>query len=702
MIFQESVIPSHANKIQRNEKPQELYDFVNDAWRFLLLHRDMIEIAPLQVYTSALLFSPTNSLINRLYNPPDWITVRPKTREYWDNCLQTFNCGSTSLLDKSTESLAFSSDGKKLASSDSEGTITIWGVTSGFCIHIFEEKFDAGSSFAFSPDDTRLASCSYADGTIRLRDVDSGNLIRTFGSPANEVESIAFSPDGQKVASLLGDETIEIWHTMSGICLKTLVEPNQPVYGTYTAPIAFSPNGKQIITGSCRTGIRIWDVESGVCSSLDTGIIDAIAIARGGRRAATCSPYPRGQKIDIWDITSGNCVQTIEIDGGKIQRLAILADGQKIASISGIPESIKIWDVTSGDCVQSLNGNGDDWQAVAFSTDGQRLAAGSDHGLIKIWDINATTNDCELPLERHSDAVFSVAISHDGQRVASGSSDNTIKLWDASSGTCLMTLDGHAGAVESVAFSDDGQRIASGSFDKTVKVWELTSGDCVRTLDDHADCVMSVAFSHDGQRIASGSYDKTVKVWDATSGNRLLTLDRHTNTVTLVIFSHDGRRIASGSWDDTIIVWDVTSGNCIQALKRRTSHKPVVISHDGLRSGAGSYITDILVFDVTSGNCEHTLRAEEPEVYDLLNPDIGPECSVSSNQIRRRWGISYAFDWVIEDGIPLFWLPYEYRPRDQFEVTAAGSMIVISCQSGQVLIIGLKDSPSRSLQSKSL
>lgn len=265
-----------------------------------------------------------------------------------------------------------------------------------------------------------------------------------------------------------------------------------------------------------------------------------------------------------------------------------------------------------------------------------------------------------------------------------------------------MTLTGHAHAVTSVVFADDGQRIASGSCDKTVRVWDLTSGNCAQTLEDHTDGVMSVAFSHDGQRIASGSDDNTVKVWDANSGICLLTLDRHADSVISVVFSHDGRRIASGSWDETIIVWDVTSGNCIQALKGRPSHKPVAISYDGFRVGAGSYITDIEVFDVTSHGFRHTLHARDAEVYGFWNPDNVPECSCSSKQSHWKWGVSRDLDWVIQDGKPLFWLPYEYRPRNQFSVTAAGSMIAIGCQSGQVLVIGLKDSPSRSLHSQSL
>lgn len=150
---------SHANKMQRNRKAQGLYDLVNDAWRFVLLHKDMIGIAPLQVYTSALMFSPTNSLINRLYNLPDWISLRPKIRTDWDNCLQAFNCSDA------ITSLAFSSDDKKLASGHLLGIIIIWDVTSGFSTHIFEAHDGPVLSLAFSPDDTQIA-CSGKTGQL--------------------------------------------------------------------------------------------------------------------------------------------------------------------------------------------------------------------------------------------------------------------------------------------------------------------------------------------------------------------------------------------------------------------------------------------------------------------------------------------------------------------------------------------------------
>ncbi|KAK3341839.1 WD40-repeat-containing domain protein [Lasiosphaeria hispida] len=279
-----------------------------------------------------------------------------------------------------------------------------------------------------------------------------------------EVQSVAFLGDGSRLASGSSDQTIKIWDTITGECVRTLTG-----HGNYVYSVAFSGDGSRLASGS------------------------------------------EDQTIKIWDTITGECVRTLTDHGNSVYSVAFSGDGSRLASGSE-DQTIKIWDTITGECVRTLTGHGNYVLSVAFSGDGSRLASDSEDKTIKIWD--TITGECVRTLTGHGNSVYSVAFSGDGSRLASGSLDETIKIWDTITGECVRTLTGHGDSVYSVAFSGDGSRLASGSEDETIKIWDTITGECVRTLTGHGDSVYSVAFSEDGSRLASGSADKTIKIWD--------------------------------------------------------------------------------------------------------------------------------------------------------------------------------------------
>ena len=110
-------------------------DLVRDARRFILSHKGVIEIAPVQVYASALVFSPTRSVVKKYFQAeePDWITTKPAMEADWNACLQTLEGHSDSV-----SSVVFSSDGQRLASASDDRTIKIWDAASGACLQTLE------------------------------------------------------------------------------------------------------------------------------------------------------------------------------------------------------------------------------------------------------------------------------------------------------------------------------------------------------------------------------------------------------------------------------------------------------------------------------------------------------------------------------------------------------------------------------------
>jgi WD40 repeat protein len=100
--------------------------------------------------------------------------------------------------------------------------------------------------------------------------------------------------------------------------------------------------------------------------------------------------------------------------------------------------TIKIWDVSSGECLQTLEGHIDGVNSVSFSQDSTRLASTSLYDVVEIRDVNS--GECLQTLKGHSNTVNSVTFSPSSALLASASDDKTVKIWDADSGECLQTL----------------------------------------------------------------------------------------------------------------------------------------------------------------------------------------------------------------------------------------------------------------------
>jgi WD40 repeat protein/serine/threonine protein kinase len=539
-------------------------------------------------------------------------------------------------------SVAFSLDGRRLASGSRDKTVKIWDSATGKELLSLKGHTEAVMSVAFSPNGQRLASGSW-DKTVKIWDSVIGKELLSLKGHTGIVLSVAFSPDGQRLASGSQDMMVKIWDSATGKELLSLGHAGE------VASVAFSPDGRQLASGSNDGGVELWDSAIGKkLFSLQKGPTDSVrsvAFSPDGRRLASGS---NDKTVKIWDSVTGKVLFSLDGHAGPVESVAFSPDGQRLASGSA-DRTVKTWDSRNGKELFSLKGHAVAINSVAFSPDGQRLASGSDDLTVKLWD---STSGKELFSFRSRPwgSLEGLAFSPDGRRLASGSYDQTV-IWDSATGKELLSLKGHTAIVMSVAFSPDGQRLASVSYDKTVKIWDSATGKELLSLMGHTDLVMSVAFSPDGRHLASGSDDKTVKIWDSVTGKELLSLKGHTQEVNSVAFSPDGKRLASGSYDKTVKIWDSSTGKELLSLKGHTdSVRSVAFSPDSQRLASGSNDKTVKLWHSATGEELFSLKGHTDFVLSVAFSADGRRLASGSlrDQTVKLWDIAtgkelYAF-----------------------------------------------------------
>jgi WD40 repeat protein len=486
------------------------------------------------------------------------------------------------------ERVAFSPDGKILASSSGNSIIRLWDVATGKEIRRIGDKSDEVHLHGFSPDGKTLAVES--SGEICLKEVKTGREVRRFPLLEGTITSVVFAPGGKTLVSAGQDPLLRLWDTASGRLRRTFKGHRDMVDA-----VAIAPDGKTLASGSRDKSLRLWDMATGKVLhtwAKNKDSFSGIAFAPDGRSLAAAD---WDGAIGLWDLARRRQVWRVQAHKRTVASLAFSPDGKVLAS--GAEYSpVRLWDVATGKARPESRDLPPARRAV-FSPDGKSLALWGDDHALHLWEVRARREKAE----GHCQAVESVAVSPNSRLIASAGWDG-VRLWEAGTGKQLLRLKSHDGKrVSCVAFAPDGKTLASGGSDGTVRLWEAATGRQLKKLKGAEPSVYCLAYSPDGTRIFAGAF-RFIQVWETATGKVLRRLrvrpdpdvragyERIPPLSDLVV-SPDGRVVAVMA--DWVCLWDAATGKKIDPAgilaKPGFVSKPLVFSPDGKTLACSQY-----------------------------------------------------------------------------------------------------------------
>jgi eukaryotic-like serine/threonine-protein kinase len=407
---------------------------------------------------------------------------------------------------------------------------------------------------AFSADGRRVATGS-TDQTVRIWDPESGETVRVLRGAESTIEDVAWSPDGKWVAS--SEQVICVWDVESGALLQKLPRP--------AFRLSFSRDGRWLASGSMTGALRVWDTVSWqqVVEAKPHGDrLSAIAFHPDGTQAITVG---WDGLVKFWRLPSWQEMRSLDDHHAPVVTAAYSADGRWL--LTGDSDvTLFVRSAADGSIEHAIRmPEGSRWMSAFFTPDGRRIVTGTNDGVIRVW--HATSGVLLDAIDAIVEGkLFDSALSPDGVTVATvGLRTGDIWRLDAIGGYRLLRgLRHDLTAVNPGLYSGDGNQFAAGTElaatgANTLHVWDVASGAELRSWDVPKSTYILAADAK-LSRMVTGYAHEGATLWNATTGQQIATLEPAGHWARTVAMSRDGERVIVGSDDGLLRSFHGDSG----------------------------------------------------------------------------------------------------------------------------------------------
>ncbi len=388
--------------------------------------------------------------------------------------------------------LAFSPDGKTLASAGRYSPLRLWDVASQKEIKKAEFQYYSIFQLAFSRDGKTLILRG-DENNLRLWDVVAWRERFAEEGPGHEITAVVFSPDGKLIACASPNHyyafgsSVWVWKTDTGQFVRK--------FDTASWPMMFSSDSKSLRVAGRGFDSNIWDLKTGKSKpgpSIRGIVRGTVAVSPDGK---TIASWDRNLIIDLAPIGERKIPRFVELPSDPprnksyVTSLCFSLDGKTLYA-GGVWKQILRWDVATGNALPRLGEHDSPLSAIALSADGRSLAAMTVVGSLYLWEL--ASGQARL-VKKDAGPANQMAFSPDGQLLALANRvDGTMALHESlfprppanreqiqlvrmADAKMIRGFSGHLGGIDCLSFSPDGRRLASGGHDTTVLLWNVPS-----------------------------------------------------------------------------------------------------------------------------------------------------------------------------------------------------------------------------------